>query len=87
VTLLMIAGLSCSGFVVWMKSMFSVGFVEFNFLVHDFLASLAILLLAGHITFALYNSESLRGIIFGTVDEKWAEEHYPAWFEQETGIK
>lgn len=86
-TLLLIAGLSFSGFVVWMKSMFSVGFVELNFLVHDFLATLAILLLAGHITFALYNSESLRGIIFGTVNEKWAEEHYLAWFEQETGIK
>jgi cytochrome b subunit of formate dehydrogenase len=44
-------------------------------------------LLAGHIAFALYNSESLRGIIFGAVDEKWAEEHYPTWFEQETGTK
>ncbi len=87
VTLLLIAGLSFSGFVVWMKSMFSVGFVELNFLAHDFLATLAILLLAGHITFALYNSESLHGIIFGTVDGKWAEEHYQAWFEQETGIK
>ncbi len=87
VTLLLIAGLSFSGFVVWMKSMFSVGFVELNFLAHDFLATFAILLLAGHITFALYNSESLCGIIFGMVDEKWAEEHYPAWFEQETGIK
>ncbi|VVB87856.1 Prokaryotic cytochrome b561 [uncultured archaeon] len=87
VTLLLIAGLSFSGFVVWMKSMFSVDFVELNFLIHDFLATLAMLLLAGHVTFALYNSESLRGIIFGTVDEKWAEEHYPAWFEQETGTK
>ncbi len=87
VTLLLIAGLSFSGFVVWMKSMFSVNFVELNFLIHDFLAILAILLLAGHITFALYNSESLHGIILGDVDKKWAEEHYPAWFEQETGTK
>lgn len=86
-TLLLIAGLSFSGFVVWMKSMFSVNFVELNFLIHDILATLAILLLAGHIAFALYNSESLRGIIFGEVDEKWAKEHYPAWFEQETGTK
>jgi formate dehydrogenase subunit gamma len=85
--LLLIAGLSFSGFVVWMKSMFSVNFVELNFLIHDFLATLAILLLAGHIAFALYNSGSLRGIIFGEVDEKWAEEHYPAWFEQEIGTK
>lgn len=87
VTLLLIAGLSVSGFVVWMKSFFSVELVELNFLIHDFLAILAVLLLAGHIAFALYNSESMRGIIFGIVDEKWAKEHYPAWFEQETGIK
>ncbi len=78
-TLLLITGLSFSGFVVWMKSMFSVDFVELNFLVHDFLAILALSLLTGHIVFALYYSESLRGIVFGVVDEKWAEEHYPAW--------
>jgi cytochrome b subunit of formate dehydrogenase len=40
VILLLIAGLSFSGFVVWMKSMFSVNFVELNFLIHDFLAIL-----------------------------------------------
>ncbi len=79
-TLLLIAGLSLSGFVVWMKSMFSVDFVELNFIVHDSFVILAALLLTGHIVFALYYSESLRGIIYGEVDAKWAQEHYPGWF-------
>ncbi len=69
-TMLLISGLSLSGFVVWMKSMFSVDFVELNFMVHDFLAEFSILLLSGHIIFALYHSESIRGIIFGVVDEE-----------------
>ncbi len=81
-TLVLIAGLSLSGFVVWMKSMFSVDFVELNFIVHDFFAILSALLLTGHIVFALYYSESLRGIIYGAVDAKWAQEHYPDWFRK-----
>ncbi len=84
VTLLLIAGLSLSGFVVWMKSMFSVDFVELNFIVHDSFAILAALLLTGHIVFALYYSESLRGIIYGEVDAGWAEVHYPNWIEQKS---
>jgi formate dehydrogenase gamma subunit len=82
VTLLLLVGLSFSGFVVWMKSRFSVDFVELNFQIHDFLAVLALLLLAGHILFALYYSESLRGIVSGSVDGKWAEKHYPVWFKR-----
>jgi len=71
-TLLLISGLSLSGFVVWMKSMFSVDFVELNFIVHDFLAEFSILLVSGHIIFALYHSESIRGIIYGVVDESFS---------------
>ena len=77
--LISITGLSFSGFVVWMKSMFSVDFVELNFMIHDFFAVFSFLLLFSHIVFSLYYSESLRGIIFGMVDEEWANEHYPAW--------
>ena len=66
-TLLLISGLSLSGFVVWMKSMFSVDFVELNFILHDFLAEFSILLISGHIIFALYHSESIRGIVYGVV--------------------
>lgn len=77
---LLITGFSFSGYVIWIKSMFSVDFVEFNFMLHDFLTVLVLLILFGHIIFTLYYSESLRGIIYGTVDEKWAREHYPKWY-------
>ncbi|HEY9206596.1 MAG TPA: cytochrome b/b6 domain-containing protein [Candidatus Methanoperedens sp.] len=80
--LLLIIGLSLSGLVVWMKSMFSVDFVEFNFIVHDFLAEFSILLLSGHIIFALYHSESIRGIIYGVVDEEWAKKYYYEWWRK-----
>ena len=76
ITLLMIFGLSLSGFVVWIKSLFSVGFVELNFILHDFLAELSLIVILGHIILALYHSESIRGIIYGDVDEDWAKEHY-----------
>ncbi len=68
VVLLLIIGLSLTGFVIWMKSMFSRSFVELNFIIHDSLAIMSILLLAGHITLALHYSESLKCIIYGKVD-------------------
>ncbi|CAG0998506.1 formate dehydrogenase subunit gamma [Methanosarcinales archaeon] len=80
VVLLLIMGFSLTGFLVWMKSMFSRSFVELNFIIHDSLAILSILLLTGHITLALYYSESLKCIIYGKIDAAWAKEHYPNWF-------
>jgi cytochrome b subunit of formate dehydrogenase len=53
-----------------MKSMFSVDFVELNFIAHDFFAELSVLLLSGHILFSLYHSESIRGIIYGKVGDQ-----------------
>lgn len=81
-SLLLMIGLSLTGFVVWMKSMFSVSFVELNFVIHDYLAVLAILLLIGHVVFTLYYRESLRGIIFGVVEGNWAKRHYPDWYRK-----
>jgi formate dehydrogenase gamma subunit len=84
-TLLLIIGLSLSGFIIWMKSLFSVSFVEFSFIVHDFLAEISILLLAGHVILTLFNIESLQGIINGEVNSDWAKKHYPVWFLKKNG--
>jgi len=81
-TLFLIIGLALSGSVVWMKSFFSVDFVEFNFMVHDFLAELSLVILSGHILLSLYHSESIRGIIYGNVDEEYAKEHYSEWWKK-----
>ncbi|MDD5472940.1 MAG: cytochrome b/b6 domain-containing protein [Candidatus Methanoperedens sp.] len=80
-TLFLIIGLTLSGFVVWMKSMFSVDFVELNFVIHDSFAVISILLLFGHIIFTAYYPESLRGVIYGEVNADWAEKHYPGWID------
>jgi formate dehydrogenase subunit gamma len=82
VTLLLITGLSFSGSVIWLKSRFSVDFVELNFMLHDFFAELSLLLFSGHILFSLYHSESIRGIVSGKVDEKWGKEHYSEWWKK-----
>ncbi len=57
-SLLLIIGLLFSGFVVWQKPLFTVNFVEMNFLVHDFLTIIAILLLSGHIVLAIKNLQN-----------------------------
>jgi len=85
VILLLITGFILTGFVIWMKSMFSRSFVELNFIIHDSLAIMSLLLLSGHIALALYYSESLESIIFGKIDAAWAKEHFPNWFLKEKG--
>lgn len=85
VILLLITGFILTGFVIWMKSMFSRSFVELNFIIHDSLAIMSLLLLLGHIALALYFSESLKSIIFGKIDAAWAKEHFPNWFLKEKG--
>ncbi|VVB94337.1 Prokaryotic cytochrome b561 [uncultured archaeon] len=81
--LLLMSGFVLTGFVVWMKSMFSRSFVELNFIIHDSLAIFSILLLSGHIILALYYIESMKSIIYGKADAVWAKEHYPDWFLKE----
>jgi len=85
VILLFITGFILTGFVVWLKSMFSRSFVELNFIIHDSFVIMSVLLLSGHIALALYYSESLKSIIFGKIDAAWAKEHFPNWFLKEKG--
>lgn len=85
VILLLITGFILTGFVIWMKSMFSRSFVELNFIIHDSFAIMSLLLLSGHIALALYFGESLKSIIFGKIDAAWAKEHFPNWFLKEKG--
>ncbi|MCZ7355599.1 MAG: cytochrome b/b6 domain-containing protein [Candidatus Methanoperedens sp.] len=86
-SLTLITGLAFSGFVVWMKSMFSINFVELNFMIHDTLAVVAIMVFSGHILYSFYQSQSLHGIIFGSVEEEWARKHYPQWSHKKEELK
>ncbi|HEY9246800.1 MAG TPA: cytochrome b/b6 domain-containing protein [Candidatus Methanoperedens sp.] len=82
VVMLLVTGLSFTGYVIMMRSMFSRSFVETNFVIHDSLAVFSIVLLGGHIALALYYREPLKCIIYGKIDAAWAKEHYPNWISK-----
>jgi formate dehydrogenase subunit gamma len=82
-------GLSATGLVLavnfFTKSVFEAAFVEEIFPLHELLALVSILPLAGHLYVALVNRgtrPALRGIITGDVDAAWAREHHAVWYEE-----
>lgn len=51
--------------------------------VHDVLATVIFLVVAGHITFALANKDALRSIFKGTISESWAARHAVGWLREQ----
>jgi formate dehydrogenase subunit gamma len=49
--------------------------------VHNWLAVLFVIVIAGHIVLALADREALRAMVFGRVSRAWAARHAPAWLE------
>jgi formate dehydrogenase subunit gamma len=47
--------------------------------VHDWTAIATWVIVAGHISFALADRGSLRGMLTGRVTRPWAEHHHPRW--------
>ena len=65
------------------KTVFDAAFVEEVFPLHELVALLSILPLAGHLYVALVNRgtrPALRGIVTGEVDSVWAREHHGEWY-------
>ena len=54
-------------------------------LVHEVLAFVIVVVVVGHITFALTHRESLRSMVKGWVTEEWAARHAPGWLAEERG--
>lgn len=50
--------------------------------VHDTLAYLIVAVIVGHIVMALTHVGSLRSMVTGWVDRKWARQHAPAWADE-----
>jgi formate dehydrogenase subunit gamma len=66
------------------KSIFDASFVEQVFPLHELIALLSLIPLAGHLYIALVNHSTrpaLPGIITGDVDAEWAKEHHADWYE------
>jgi formate dehydrogenase subunit gamma len=69
------------------KAVFDAAFVEQIFPIHELLALVSLIPLAGHLYFALFNRSTrpaLPGIIAGDVDATWAREHHAAWYAEST---
>ncbi len=52
--------------------------------VHDWTAFLFLVVLVGHVAFALNDSEALSGMRRGTVSRAWARRHAPRWLAEST---
>jgi formate dehydrogenase gamma subunit len=50
--------------------------------VHNWLAVVFLIVIAGHITLALADREALRAMLGGRVSRAWAARHAPAWLDQ-----
>jgi len=50
--------------------------------VHDVFALAVFVVVAGHIGFALTHRDSLRSMMKGWVDERWASMHAPGWLSE-----
>lgn len=53
--------------------------------VHNWLAALFVVLILGHIAFALADREALRAMLRGRVSRAWAAAHAPAWLDEADG--
>ncbi len=52
--------------------------------VHDWVAIALFAVVIGHIGIAFSDPDSLGSMLKGTVDTRWAREHRPRWYEEET---
>ena len=50
--------------------------------VHESLAYVLVVVVAGHIIMALAHPPALRSMLAGRVSRRWAERHAPAWLEE-----
>lgn len=50
--------------------------------VHEWLALLFVIVIAGHIVMALADTEALRSMLLGRIGRGWASRHAPAWLEE-----
>jgi formate dehydrogenase subunit gamma len=55
--------------------------------VHDWFALAIGLLVAGHISYAMRDAESRRGMRTGRVSTVWARDHHGAWADEAAGAQ
>ena len=50
--------------------------------VHNWLALLFVIVIAGHILMALSDRQALKAMLFGRISRTWAARHAPAWLDE-----
>lgn len=50
--------------------------------VHNWLALLFVIVIAGHILMALSDRQALKAMFFGRISRTWAARHAPAWLDE-----
>jgi formate dehydrogenase subunit gamma len=54
---------------------------------HDLFAFGVFAVVAGHVVFALTHPDSLRSMLTGSVEERWAARHAPSWLDEERSLR
>jgi formate dehydrogenase subunit gamma len=53
--------------------------------VHDWIFIALVVVIIGHIAFALRDPDSLRSMLRGWVPGRWARRHHPKWYDEVSG--
>jgi formate dehydrogenase subunit gamma len=54
--------------------------------VHDWVFLAALIVVIGHVAYALNDPDTLRSMVRGWIPASWARRHAPLWYEEQTGI-
>ncbi len=73
----------CTGFVLKWFNFFPLSWRTGATFVHDIFAGAIVVVITGHVAFALANREALKSMITGRISEPWASKHAPRWLAEE----
>lgn len=77
--------LICSGLVMWFPEFFSYSIVQWMYPIHNIGLGLSTAVVIGHIYLSIGHPNSrpsIRGMIKGDVDIKYAEAHHGRWYDE-----
>ncbi len=81
----MIVAMLMTGIVMASYSLFPLSWRQGATFVHNSLALLAIIIIAGHISYAFMEPASHRSMATGMISRKWAKKHSPGWLDELEG--
>ncbi|NNN18754.1 MAG: formate dehydrogenase, partial [Acidimicrobiaceae bacterium] len=73
----------CTGLVLRWFNFFPLSWRTGATFVHDVFAGAIIVMVTGHILFALVHRDSLKSIFTGRISQRWATRHAPRWLSEE----